>query len=148
MRIGMRAGIKLLLVGAATGLACAVLAWQPAAAGGKGNQQSRVGQLSVRPGSIANPITADNPLNICVSGLAEGNVAMVLVPYIGTPASHSESNYRRVVDSSGGFCFDTPPSWGKMGLQPGSYAVRLLWSNNESSKSHEGPTAPFEVTAF
>ena len=144
----MKAGIKAFLAAAAVGIACAAFAGQPVAAAGKGNQRGSIGQMKLTPDTIARPVTADRPLGICVSGLSEGNVALVLVPYIGSPTSHSDLTYRKVVDGSGGFCFDAPPSWAQLDLQPGTYTVRMSWSNNDSSKSHEGPTAQFEVTAF
>ena len=143
----MRTRIKVLGAATALCLAGAVIAWGPAMAGGNGGPQTRVGQMRVAPQITVSPVTADRPLNVCVSGLSEGSVALVLVPYKGNPSMYSNLTYCQIADASGGFCFDAPPSWTQLELQPGSYTVRMTWGRNDSSKQHDGPSAQFEVSA-
>lgn len=104
------------------------------------------GTLTISPDQTSSPVTQQNPMNICVSGFSQGNFVSVQVPLTGSPDLYSVWSMNLYVDASGGFCFDAPPVWSDMRLEPGTYTVSAYMSPDGSRRSRLSASATFTVT--
>jgi len=119
----------------------------PKARGGQGGGKS-AGTVTVSPDSMAMAAGATPALSVCVSGFAEGNFVSIVVPWVGTPESHSDLSFSRYVDQTGGFCVQCPPTWTSLNLQPGAYTIRTIWyRDGGSDQRNSGPSTSFTVTS-
>lgn len=113
---------------------------------GKGKWNVTVQQnVSVTPNSVSTPVTADKSMSVCVSGFEQGNFVTVAVPWVGTPDYHSNISFSEYIDSSGGFCVDSPPDWTTLDLEPGSYEVKVSMSSDGRTSNRSTMTAGFSV---
>jgi len=101
--------------------------------------------VSVTPSSVATPVTAEESMSVCVSGFEQGNFVTVAVPWVGTPDYHSNLSFSDYIDSTGGFCVDSPPDWTALNLEPGNYEVQVSMSSNGRNSSRQTMAAGFSV---
>ena len=119
----------------------------PNARGGHGGGK-RAETVTVTPDSLTLAVSSASVLNVCVSGFAEGNFVSIVVPWVGTPESHSDLSFSRYVDQTGGFCVQCPPTWTSLNLQPGAYTIRTIWyRDGGSDQRNSGPSTSFTVTS-
>ena len=105
--------------------------------GGKGNKSQAI---TVTPETVAAPIRSENPIRVCVSGFAEGNFVGIQTPMAGDPDLHTRIAFSDYIDSSGGFCVNSPPAWTDLKLTPGIYRIYVIWTpDGASSRLREGP---------
>ena len=114
---------------------------------GKGNAPRSEKQVSVAPQVVTSPVGPTGAMNVCVLGFNEGDYVRVSVPWVGSTASHTNLIYDHLADSSGGFCFPSPPSWTEIDLQAGDYTIETQWSKAGAGGIHRGPTTTFSVSA-
>jgi hypothetical protein len=136
----------------ALGLALCTLAFDAAlAARGSTREKRRVSvsqQVTASPSSVISPLNTAGGMTVCASGFAEGNFVSIVVPWWGSPTSHSNLTFSKYIDSSGGFCITSPPSWTTMTLEPGTYTIGVYWySDGGSGDRRAGPTTTFDVSA-
>ncbi len=112
--------------------------------GGKPSKQEHL--MTVLPETLSSPVTPEAPLTICLGGFSAGNFVSVQVPMTGDPEFHSMVSFSIYVDSTGRFCFNSPPAWGRLLLSPGIYTIESFWRRDGRSRRRVGPTATFTIT--
>ncbi len=100
----------------------------------------------VSPTTIGCPLEASNPMRVCVTGFAQGDVVVVAVPWMGSPDSFSVLSFQNSIDATGRWCFNAPESWTTLDLAPGAYSVKVsYYPRNNNSRLRTGPSTILNV---
>src|SRR5437867_6081607 len=68
-------------------------------------------EVTLSTSAIDCPLLPESAMHVCVSGLNPGDWASVPFPWTGTPQSHIFITFQGSADSTGSYCFDSPPQW-------------------------------------